>query len=57
MTADDAALDRPFLDRLAALSSAPEVPAAELAAAFADPRVAVPGTVFNAVRNRAEPAT
>ncbi|MCA0305097.1 MAG: transglutaminase domain-containing protein [Proteobacteria bacterium] len=57
MTADDAQLDLPYLDRLAGLSHAPEGRDAAIAAALADPRAAVPGTVFNAVRNRAEPAT
>lgn len=56
MTSDDAALDRPLIDGLARLSSAPEGREPEIAAALADPRVAVPATVFNAVRNRAEPA-
>ena len=56
MTLDDDAIDRPFIDRLARLSSSPG-DLATLAAAAADPRLAVPGTVFNAVRNREEPAT
>ena len=57
MTADDDALDRSLIDGLAVLSSAPDGREPEIAAALADPRVAVPATVFNAVRNRAEPAT
>ncbi len=55
MTSDDAALDLPLIDRLARLSSAPGTAAGELAAVLADPRVAIPDTVFNAVRNRVEP--
>ena len=55
MTMDDAALDLPFLDRLARLSSAPGTTSGELTAALAAPRLAVPDTVFNAVRNRVEP--
>ena len=54
MTPDDAAIDLAFIDRLAELSRAPDSDPAALRAAFADPRVAVPDTVFNAVLNRPE---
>ncbi len=45
-----------LLDRLAGLTADPDAAFAELAAAYADdPRLHVPGTVYNAVRNRTEP--
>ena len=56
MTPDDATLDLPFLDQIARLSCQPDAAGGDLAAVLANPRVAVPDTVFNAVRNRAEPA-
>jgi hypothetical protein len=55
MTRNDAALDLPFIDRLAELSYAPDQHTDELRAACQDQRIAVPGTVFNAVLNRPEP--
>ena len=45
----------PFIDRLAALSHAPDRHFGELRAVYQDTRVAVPGTVFNAVLNRPDP--
>jgi Transglutaminase-like superfamily len=45
-----------LFDRLAALTRDPDAVAAELAAAYADdPRVYVPATVYNAIRDRTEP--
>ena len=55
MARKDAELDLPFFDRLAELSHAPDHHAGELCAAYQDERVAVPGTVFNAVLNRPDP--
>lgn len=55
MTRSDAELDWPFIDRLAELSHAPDEHADELSAAYQDKRIAVPGTVFNAVLNRPDP--
>ena len=55
MTRNDAGLDLPLIDRLAELSHAPDEHPAELQAAYEDRRIAVPGTVFNAVLNRPDP--
>jgi hypothetical protein len=55
MTRNDAELDLPLIDRLAELSHAPDEHPAELQAAYEDQRIAVPGTVFNAVLNRPDP--
>ena len=55
MTQKDAELDLPFLDQLAAFSHAPDRHFGDLRAAYKDKRVAVPGTVFNAVLNRPDP--
>lgn len=55
MTPKDSELDPPFIDRLAGLSCAPDRQFGELRAAYKDERVAVPGTVFNAVLNRPDP--
>lgn len=55
MTQKDAELDLPFFDRLAELSHAPDAREGELRAAYQDKRIAVPGTVFNAVLNRPDP--
>jgi hypothetical protein len=55
MTQNDAELDLPFIDQLAALSHAPDRHFGDLRAAYKDKRVAVPGTVFNAVLNRPDP--
>jgi hypothetical protein len=54
MTQNDAELDRAFTDRLAALTVEPDRHFGELRAIYQDPRVKVPPTVFNAVRNRPE---
>jgi hypothetical protein len=55
MTRNDAELDLPLIDRLAELSHAPDEHPGELQAAYEDRRIAVPGTVFNAVLNRPDP--
>lgn len=55
MTQNDAELDLSFLDQLAAFSHAPDRHFGDLRAAYKDKRVAVPGTVFNAVLNRPDP--
>lgn len=55
MTQKDAELDLPFVDQLAAFSRAPDRHFGDLRAAYKDKRVAVPGTVFNAVLNRPDP--
>jgi len=55
MTPNDAELDLPFIDGLAALSRAPDRHFGDLRAAYKDERVAVPDTVFNAVLNRPDP--
>ena len=52
MARTDAELDLPFIDRLAEISHAPDRHFGELRAIYKDTRVAVPGTVFNAVLNR-----
>jgi hypothetical protein len=45
-----------LFDRLAGLTRDPDAAFAELAAAYAgDPRLHVPATVYNAIRNRQEP--
>jgi hypothetical protein len=55
MTQNDAELDLPFIDQLAAFSCAPDRHFGDLRAAYKDKRVAVPGTVFNAVLDRPDP--
>jgi hypothetical protein len=55
MTRDDSAIDLGLIDRLAALTRDPDANPDALRAAYADKRVAVPDTVFNAVLNRADP--
>jgi len=55
MARSDAELDLAFFDRLAELSHAPDDHADALRAVYEDKRVAVPGTVFNAVLNRPDP--
>ena len=55
MAQSDAGLDLPFFDRLAELSHAPDEHLDELHAVYEDKRIAVPGTVFNAVLNRPDP--
>ncbi|MBM3646408.1 MAG: transglutaminase domain-containing protein [Alphaproteobacteria bacterium] len=52
MTDKDSELDLPFIDRLAELSSAPDRHPDALRAAYRDPLVTVPDTVFNAVLGR-----
>jgi len=52
MPRTDGELDLAFIDRLAPLSAEPETHFGELRALAKDPRLAVPGTVFNAVLNR-----
>jgi hypothetical protein len=52
MTLNDSELDLAFIDRLAVLSHDPDKHFEELRASYRDPRIAVPGTVFNAVLNR-----
>jgi hypothetical protein len=54
MTQTDEGIDTAFIDRLAALTVEPDRHFGELRAIYQDPRVEVPGTVFNAVRNRPE---
>lgn len=54
MTADDRQLDLALIDRLAALTQDPDRAFEELQAAYRDPRLAVPETVFNHVLNRPE---
>lgn len=49
MPANDSEVDQAFIDRLAAVSRRPDANADDLARAYADSRVAVPATVFNAV--------
>ncbi len=55
MAPTDAGLDLPFIDRLAELSRTPDRHFGDLRAIYKDKRVAVPGTVFNAVLNRPDP--
>lgn len=56
MTQDESQLDFALVDRLAELTHDPDRHFGELRALYADPRFAVPGTVFNAVLNRPEAA-
>lgn len=56
MRLKDEELDLGFLDRLAELTHDPDRHFAALRAAYADPRIAVPHTVFNAVLQRPEAA-
>jgi hypothetical protein len=56
MTPRDDGLDLAFCDRLARLTRDPDRNFGEIRALYDDPRLAVPGTVFNAVRNRPEAA-
>jgi hypothetical protein len=55
MTREDSAIDLAFLDRLAALTRDPDANLDALRSAYADKRIAVPDTVFNAVLNRPDP--
>jgi hypothetical protein len=54
MTQKDEEIDTAFIDRLAVLTVEPDRYFGELRAIYQDPRVKVPATVFNAVRNRPE---
>jgi hypothetical protein len=54
MSPKDDEIDRAFIDRLARLTVEPDRHFGELRAAYQDPRVKVPTTVFNAVRNLPE---
>ena len=54
MTRDDAGIDLPLIDRLAGLTYEPDRHLEELRTLSVDPRIAVPPTVFNAVRGRPE---
>ncbi len=54
MTQKDEEIDTAFIDKLAALTVEPDLHFGELRAIYQDPRVKVPPTVFNAVRNRPE---
>ena len=54
MTQADAGIDHAFIDRLARLTHEPDRHLEELRAAYPDPRIAVPSTVFNAVLGRPE---
>lgn len=55
MARTDSEIDLPFIDRLAKFSHAPDRHFGDLRAIYKDERVAVPGTVFNAVLNRPDP--
>ena len=55
MTLKDSELDLGLIDRLAVLTHDPDRHFDELRAVYLDPRIAVPGTVFNAVLNRTDP--
>lgn len=54
MTEHDTELDLAFIDRLAALSAEPDARPDALRAAYEDPRVTVPASVFNAVLRRVD---
>lgn len=54
MTEHDSQIDLALIDRLAGLSRAPDTDPAALRAAYADPRVSVPASVFNAVLKRVD---
>jgi Transglutaminase-like superfamily len=56
MSPKDDEIDRAFIDRLAALTVEPDRQFGEIRAVYQDPRVTVPATVFNAVRNLPEAA-
>ena len=57
MTLVDSEIDPAFIDRLARLTHEPDRHLMELRAAYDDPRIAVPFTVFNAVLGREEAVT
>ncbi len=54
MTEHDSEIDLALIDRLAGLSVDPDADPAALRAAYADPRVSVPASVFNAVLKRVD---
>ena len=54
MAGPDGVLDLALFDRLATLTVEPDRHFGELRAVYQDPRIKVPATVFNAVRNRPE---
>lgn len=54
MTERDAEIDLELIDRLAGLSCTPDADPAALRTAYADPRVTVPASVFNAVLKRVD---
>ena len=54
MTEHDAEIDHELIDRLAGLSCAPDADPTALHTAYADPRVTVPASVFNAVLKRVD---
>lgn len=56
MVMDDRKIDLELIDRVAALTRAPDAHFDELRAVYRDPRLAVPATVFNHVLNRQEAA-
>jgi hypothetical protein len=56
MVMDDRNIDLELIDRIAALTREPDAHFDELRAAYRDPRLAVPPTVFNHVLNRTEAA-
>jgi hypothetical protein len=56
MSQKDDELDNAFIDGLARLTVEPDRHFGEIRAVYQDPRVKVPGTVFNAVRNLPEAA-
>jgi hypothetical protein len=56
MKLGDDGLDLAFFDRLAELTQQPDRNFSQIRALYGDPRLTVPGTVFNAVRNRPEAA-
>lgn len=56
MKQGDDGLDLALFDRLAELTQQPDRNFSEIRALYRDPRLSVPGTVFNAVRNRPEAA-
>ena len=56
MSQKDDGIDRAFIDRLGGVDRRPDRHFGEICAAYKDPRVKVPATVFNAVRNLPEAA-
>ena len=55
MTQDDSGIDLALIDRLAGLTRDPDVDLDALRSVYADTRIAVPDTVFNAVLDRPDP--